>query len=91
MSTQHTASPWTAAARGYKSQLWSDGQMMTAEVLGPNHAANARLMAAAPDLLAALTYVMPWLEAHIGQGLSAHELDNIRATIAKATGKETSA
>jgi len=47
----------------------------------------AALVDAAPDLLAALTYVMPWLEAHIGQGLSAHELDNIRATIAKATGE----
>ena len=46
----------------------------------------ANLMRAAPDLLAALTYVMPWLEAHIGQGLNAHELEGIRATIAKATG-----
>ena len=53
--------------------------------------ANTRLIAAAPDMLAALTYVLPWLEAHIGQGLSAHELDNIRATIAKATGEETNA
>jgi hypothetical protein len=90
VSIEHTPGPWTASARGYKSQVWSDGQMMTAEVLGPNHAANARLMAAAPDLLAALAEL---LNSALDLGLGDLSLSATKAAnaIAKATGEETNA
>lgn len=100
MTNAHT---WTRAkAQGsHWNNLICEGSEIVALVNGtgyptgigwsPVSGQRAQLIAAAPDLLAALTYVLPWLEAHIGQGLSAHELDNIRATIAKATGEETNA
>lgn len=84
----------------WQDAIAEDGQIV-ARVIGggyptgvgwsPDASQRANLIAAAPDLLAALKYVMPWLETHIGQGLNAHELADIRATIAKATGEETNA
>jgi hypothetical protein len=100
MSNAHT---WTRtkAQGSHWSNLICEGSEIVATVNGtgyptgigwsPTSERRAQLIEAAPALLAALTYVMPWLEAHIGQGLSAHELDNIRATIAKATGEEPDA
>lgn len=47
------ATKWTAQSRGYKSIVnMSEGAM--AEIVGPNHAATAALVAAAPELLSAL-------------------------------------
>jgi hypothetical protein len=47
---------WTTTPRGYKTII-DMGAPNSAEVVGPNHEANARLIAAAPDLLAALEAV----------------------------------
>ena len=47
---------WTTTLRGYKTII-DMGAPNSAEVVGPNHEANARLIAAAPDLLAALEAV----------------------------------
>ena len=44
---------WTTTSRGYKTIVGMDAPN-SAEVIGPDHVANARLIAAAPDLLAAL-------------------------------------
>jgi hypothetical protein len=46
---------WTTTLRGYKTII-DMGAPNSAEVVGPNHEANARLIAAAPDLLAALEW-----------------------------------
>jgi len=46
---------WTTTPRGYKTII-DMGAPNAAEVVGPNHEANARLIAAAPDLLAALEW-----------------------------------
>lgn len=48
----HTQGPWIATQRGYKS-IVNMGAPNSAEIIGPSHADNARLIAAAPDLLAA--------------------------------------
>ena len=82
----HTPGPWAVSK---PSGNYIDAPAVKGSIAALTFSAtpaDARLIAAAPDLLAALTYVMPWLEAHIGQGLNAHELADIRATIAKATG-----
>lgn len=44
---------WTTNHRGYKT-IVSMGAPNSAEVIGPDHETNAYLIAAAPDLLAAL-------------------------------------
>lgn len=43
---------WTTNPRGYKT-IVSMGAPNSAEVIGPDHETNGRLIAAAPDLLAA--------------------------------------
>jgi len=68
--------------------------MMTAEVLGPNHAANARLMAAAPDLLAALRSATFALESAVmlaGLHALAEPAANARAALNRFYGEETNA
>jgi len=71
------------------------------EVGNPNADADARLMAAAPDLLAALDHLLLWFPEpsvntirfnDIGGGVFARDVDVAQAAIAKATGeKEKSA
>ncbi len=46
---------WTTTRRHYKTIIDMGGPN-SAEVVGPHHEANARLIAAAPDLLAALEW-----------------------------------
>lgn len=50
----HTPGPWTALNRGYKSHVTDNDMNWNAEIVGPGHAANALLIAAAPELLEAL-------------------------------------
>jgi hypothetical protein len=50
--------------------------------------ANARLIAAAPDLLEALTYWMVFIESEQDDERQAPWVANARAAIAKATGGE---
>lgn len=75
---------WTATPRGYKTAI-DMGAPNSAEVVGPNHEANARLTAAAPDLLAALEQLLADCEAHGLTDNDAH-LRETRAAIAKAKG-----
>lgn len=87
---------WTATPRGYKTIIVI-GAPNSAEVFGPQHEANARLIAAAPDLLAAAEAVIDDLEGHIGVAVdhcastewlreARARLDNVIAAIAKAKG-----
>lgn len=87
MNTQHTPGPWHVntletvphtihALRGHVADV-SRGTMN--EVGADEIEANARLIAAAPDLLAAAIEAADTLE---GEGIHAHAL---RAAIAKAT------
>lgn len=102
MKTQHTPGQWSVASYGEQLRLvikrgklslaeiltWSDGPESRAEAT-----ANARLIAAAPDLLAALEKALASIEGqaellrHCGAayGIGA-TLAQARAAIAKATG-----
>lgn len=81
----HTPAPWTATA--YPDQYRVDGPDGTSVLiirtgLIPTRE-DARLIAAAPDLLAVLKQ-MVWLQA--GDQIGTSDVMAIRAAIAKATG-----
>ena len=91
MSAKHTPGPWKPAcgARGstcrHPAILHDGGQVGNATWQGSEAAtnANARLIAAAPDLLA---FAQEWLER---QGTDENYMTaKARAAIAKATGEE---
>lgn len=100
MSTQatHTPGPWSA-------DKWAPGWTVSApesrysvcHLEDCNNAeANARLIAAAPDLLQLLGDLGQWLETHLAQGninagtanRDGDFVSQIRSTITKATAKE---
>lgn len=83
----HTPGPWTILNRGYKSHVTDSDMRWNAEVVGPGHTANARLIAAAPDLLAALEILVFDCEAHGLDDNDAH-LREARAAIARAKGND---
>lgn len=90
MSAQPTPRPWTVGPhQRIISGGWSiriaDGSAI-AYVLGernPELQANARLIAAAPDLLEALKRIVDWDDC--GMALTAHHIDEAKAAIRKAT------
>ena len=106
MTAQHTRGPWIACRHGdygdYDGKcrviLGEGGDIRTAVVLGfdtPENEANARLIAAAPDLLEALQAAVECGMVPISSvsdgGASRHSrqvqvADMIRAAIQKATG-----
>ncbi len=96
MSQQHTPAPWTAD--GYHNEYYASisvkaggrGVCAISSAIkrpGAESAANARLIAAAPDLLAALEELLPAAARSI-QGTTDGEpiLQAARAALAKATG-----
>jgi hypothetical protein len=99
MNTEHT---WTRAKAqsSHWSNLICEGSEIVATVNGtgyptgigwsPTCERRAQLMAAAPDLLAALEDLV---KGNFGQprSVTVPALDNARAAIALATGKETNA
>ena len=106
MSDRHTPGPWFwegGGISGYTGKLWGSGgkkvfdscafENMWFSQHGPEDNANARLIAAAPDLLAALDHVIHvieksenwWIDCPDRGGLDA---ELIRAAIAKARGAD---
>ena len=95
MNTSHTPGPWFVPAPTYRT-LYVEariGNMMLQEVAscGPTadpaqQAANARLIAAAPELLEALADCVAHMHWTQPQGETA--LKKAKAVIAKATGSE---
>lgn len=88
MSAQHTPGPWTfgyTGASGYC--IYGAGQHIAISILYKKDGgeANARLIAAAPELLEALRLCAGFAEAY-GQP---ETRDQVRAAIAKATGSTT--
>ena len=77
----HTAGPWNsqATAGNHDYAIYSESEGKDLALVRDFHEANARLIAAAPELLAAL-------EACIADGFLAGEvLDQASAAIARAT------
>jgi hypothetical protein len=97
----HTSAPWyalaegvTDAATGYRAIIDSDGYTVCNP--SPMGEANARLIAAAPDLLEAVVSLLNTESAALwgarltaaNNGLDvAYHFDKARAAIAKATGE----
>ena len=90
MTTQHTPGPWYAlaegvadAAIGYRAVINSDGYTVCNP--SPMGEANARLISAAPDLLAALQDLLAATEETYD---SRHERQAALDAINKATGEQ---
>lgn len=86
--TNHTPGPWAANPDGLIHAGKNRLHIAQAATIGMGHAAaaNARLMAAAPDLLAALQKLVRAIDrapANFADGLA----DQAREVIAKATGE----
>lgn len=72
IKTQHTPGPWKATdidgyEQGFKNRVYSAIGSLVAHVDWYDNGwtpANARLIAAAPELLAALKSGMPWISDH---------------------------
>lgn len=93
---QHTPGPWTVTRSKMETDgafdyaISADGVLVLAEVFGrdakggwPPSEANARLIAAAPDLLAMLKVAQLWLDVD-----GRFDMQGINAAIAKAEGRD---
>ena len=86
MSTKHTPGPWTVADEAGDLVLTVRG--INDEFIADLSIANAHLIAAAPDLLAALLDIVAIDDGDISALWPYCDLfDNARAAIAKATGE----
>lgn len=91
--TKHTPGPWVVedpiesltpiGAHGRNGGKW------VAHCLGPHQAANARLIAAAPDMLEALTALLARFDDNpeLSELIGLVEIEHARAAIAKAEGR----
>lgn len=92
MQTQHTPGPWraeytNAAKQTYVAVSVHEGANGSTAVIGqcagPDKEANAHLIAAAPEMLAALKVALTWSD----EDWVGHEI--VTAAIAKAVGHNT--
>ena len=86
MQTKHTPGPWVTSSlpNGTEWTVSADDGDMLADLTGcPNEKANARLIAAAPDLLALVLDALDDPDVDI---LGSEWVRDARAAIAKATG-----
>lgn len=88
----HTQGPWEACGQYVRTARAADGSggFLVAElpVNEPGMAERARLIAAAPELLEALTMITDRAEEWINMNLADEVGDKARAAIAKATGSD---
>ena len=90
METKHTPGPWMQPLQAnsvtirHPHVISDNGEIAIATWQGSEQVtnANARLIAAAPELLAALQQTVAWME---GERTAIDALANARAIIAKAT------
>jgi len=81
--SKHTAGPWTWMPWG---DLWSEHEVLITDEHSEVGAANASLIAAAPDLLAALERIVTYYDRE-DRPEAVFKLDAARAAIAKAKGE----
>ena len=97
MTPTHTPGPWRHSAMRYGNITANNGEFQVAQVPESNnagvsdqHAANARLIAAAPELLAAcqdtLHGLNNWTTKEFARGYDAGMRDRLRLAIAAARG-----
>lgn len=87
MTTKHTPGPWVLDTYG-NLKVGFDYVKFSGLCLSSGREANAntRLIAAAPELLEALTVLSDWVESLISDN-ECRPLENARAAIVKATGE----
>lgn len=87
MTAQHTQGPWLISEEQGDNYVISSAsnELEICTVWEDPNKADARLIAAAPDLLEACIYLAEGIEAC---GLTGVYLDQARAAIAKATGEK---
>lgn len=99
MNTKHTPGPWrieVGDADGARALQWPTIQSESREIVGTEgfygdieeDIANARLAAAAPELLEALETLVAMDDCGMGVTGWDHGFNKARAAIAKATGSE---
>lgn len=92
MKAQHTPGPWMPSWRDYGGVIDKDGYVVAQAATFRNKEvieANARLIAAAPDLLEALQDCVSVMSIELkGLAVIQPELRNAMAAIAKATGSD---
>ena len=89
--SEHTPGPWDVSKHGvpsglYQAGIYAEGARNDLATVKSSEA-DARIIAAAPDLLAALEALMP----HLNSALDAHanwsvEIEQARAALVKAKG-----
>jgi hypothetical protein len=87
----HTPGPWEATVDGFIGHTCPDGDWYVIAAMSHDRApetvnSDARLIAAAPDLLAAIKDIVAASDANDGDSL-ANAIQASRAAIAKAKGK----
>ena len=90
--TEHTPGVWHTRPPQGRARLhgvFSDDNYCLAECMGQEATANARLIAAAPDMLEALQSMNQWYVVHGGPSFDLMPcVQDMRAAIAKATGHD---
>ena len=81
--SNHTSGPWEWNP-SHHSVVQPNGDDV---LVGPSYKANARLIAAAPDLLSSLMFVVDAAATESGMDIYRAHLEVARAAIAKATGE----
>lgn len=101
MKTTHTPGPWTIDGRTYDIARADTHNADVMEIVTIRHrmdeiayvpsldTGNARLIAAAPDLLEALQRIVAWADA--GCDPSSKSIEAARALIKRVTGERTTA
>ncbi len=87
--TTHTPGPWKVADVNPHGKAPNRRWLVTPDVAVAKTAANARLIAAAPDLLEACRAALPAMAAHEETGCDCPDSEaarQLRAAIAKAEG-----
>jgi hypothetical protein len=95
--SEHTPGKWTVMnVTDVFEDIWSDGRqiaacLMSSDIPIDQQAANARLMAASPELLEALLYLLDGCDeadvrGELSDWVDGGYLDDARVAISKATG-----
>ncbi len=87
ISNKHTPGPWKLSANQFvKGSIYgSDSYLIASVSIGQSeYEANAKLIAAAPELLAACEMALPYLELPSNE-ITRADFEQIKAAIKKAT------
>jgi hypothetical protein len=88
--TKHTPGPWEATEGSYGNYVAVRAGKKTVCRIpwGDGDGANARLIASAPDLLDALSFLVQAAETEPGMAIYRAHIEKGKAAIAKAEGRE---